>query len=96
MTIALHEFGSDGRCVNVSYGGKRCNKRFCDISFAAYGAEWLGQMDISCRGAYLENEQVEVAAMADAYWSGVVCAASGKTPSVQEDPPMHDDAYVEF
>jgi hypothetical protein len=68
MSIALHNFGPDGRCTNKNNGEKPCGKRLSDISFAAYDREWLGKQEISCRGALLEDEQREIMIAVEAIW----------------------------
>lgn len=53
MVTAGHIWGTGGFCS--------CGKRLSDISFAAYGPEWIGQVGIAHTGGMTANEQSEIA-----------------------------------
>ena len=52
--IAGHTFDMNGWCS--------CGKRFSDISFAAYGEEWIEKLDIAHSRGLTETEQKQIAA----------------------------------
>jgi hypothetical protein len=86
--IAGHIFGTDGKCG--------CGKRLCDISFAAYGQEWINQTGIAHSGSLIEREQVEIALACEAIFGHVVgCATGGSVPLPQQVYPLFDDSRME-
>lgn len=50
---AGHLWGPDGHCT--------CGKRLSDISYAAYGPEYIGKVGIAHTGGLMLTEQSEIA-----------------------------------